>query len=222
FKNDPTKSQNWHYNAEDDYYIDHLGVRVSFYRYSKRTDKHGFKRDFKIYRADKHQLTAQLDSLAKTPSGRQRYMQVNPTWNYYKAQVKATLSSDEGQALYRRRKFDVEPVFGRMKRDFGVRRTHLRGQRSVENDLGLVLMAMNLTKLGKIVAHMRPSLLKNGKNRTTIFEKSKIMVRFSILNVKIKIVYSQPLLLVLNYYKDKNATAQLVQTLINQHLPNPK
>ena len=80
-----------------------------------------------------------------------------------------------------------------MKRDFGVRRTHLRGQRSVENDLGLVLMAMNLTKLGKIVAHMRPLLLKNGKNRTTIFEKSKIMVRFSILNVKIKIVYSQPL-----------------------------
>ena len=149
-------------------------------------------------------------------------MQVNPTWNYYKAQVKATLSSDEGQALYRRRKFDVEPVFGRMKRDFGVRRTHLRGQRSVENDLGLVLMAMNLTKLGKIVAHMRPLLLKNGKNRTTIFEKSKIMVRFSILNVKIKIVYSQPLLLVINYYKDKNATAQLVQTLINQHLPNPK
>ena len=195
FKNDPTKSQNWHYNAEDDYYIDHLGVRFSFYRYSKRTDKHGFKRDFKIYRADKHQLTARLDSLAKTPSGRQRYMQVNPTWNYYKAQVKATLSSDEGQALYRRRKFDVEPVFGRMKRDFGVRRTHLRGQRSVENDLGLVLMAMNLTKLGKIVAHMRPLLLKNGKNRTTIFEKSKIMVRFSILNVKIKIVYSQPLCL---------------------------
>ncbi|WP_414467212.1 transposase, partial [Limosilactobacillus reuteri] len=42
-------------------------------------------------------------------------------WNYYKAKVKATLSSDEGKAIYRRRKFDVEPVFGHMKRDFGIR-----------------------------------------------------------------------------------------------------
>lgn len=74
------------------------------------------ERDFKLYRADKHQLSEQLDELAKTPSGRQRYMQVNPTWNYYKAKVKATLSSDEGKAIYRRRKFDVEPVFGHMKR----------------------------------------------------------------------------------------------------------
>ncbi len=35
FKNDPTNPQNWQYNAEDDYYIDHLGVRFSFYRYSE-------------------------------------------------------------------------------------------------------------------------------------------------------------------------------------------
>src|SRR5699024_8401184 len=119
------------------------------------------------------------------------------------------------------RKFDVEPVFGRMKRDFGVRRTHLRGQRSVENDLGLVLMAMNLTKLGKIVAHMRPLLLKNGKNRTTIFEKSKIMVRFSILNVKIKIVYSQPLFshsLVHSLSAFVRGFAKLI--IFSQYLPN--
>ena len=67
----PTRSQNWEYNAND-YYIDHQGVRFSFYRYSKSTDKYGFKRDFKIYRADKHQLSIKLDELAKTPSGRQR------------------------------------------------------------------------------------------------------------------------------------------------------
>ncbi|MEY8442650.1 transposase, partial [Lactobacillaceae bacterium 24-114] len=117
--------------------MDHLGVRFSFYRYSKRTDKYGFKRDLKLYRADKHQLSEELDQLAKTPSKRQRYIQINPTWNYYKAKLKETLSSNEGKAIYRRRKFDVEPVFGRMKRDFGVRRTHLRGQQAVENDVGL-------------------------------------------------------------------------------------
>ncbi|AWD62247.1 transposase [Limosilactobacillus reuteri] len=86
-------------------------------------------------------------------------MQVNPTWNYYKAKVKATLSSDEGKAIYRRRKYDVEPVFGHMKRD----RTHLRGQRAVENDTGLTLMAMNLTKLGKLIAQAGTKLIEKGK-----------------------------------------------------------
>ena len=193
YKTDPTKSQNWQYNAEDDYYIDHLGVRFSFYRYSRRIDKYGFKRDFKLYRADKHQLSVQLDQLAKTPSGRQRYMQVNPTWNYYKAKVKATLSSDEGKAIYRRRKYDVEPVFGHMKRDFGVRRTHLRGQRAVENDTGLTLMAMNLTKLGKLIAQAGTKLIEKGKIRTIISGKSKIMVRILIFRERNLIVNSQPL-----------------------------
>lgn len=179
FQNDPTKPQNWQYHAADDYYVDHLGVRFSFYRYSKRTDKYGFERNFKLYQADKHQLTSQLDQLAKTPSGRQRYIQVNPTWNYYKAKVKESLSSDEGRAIYRRRKFDVEPVFGRMKRDFGVRRTHLRGQQAVENDLGLLLMAMNLTKLGRILTRSGLIQLKKGKIRITNFENQKSWFGFS-------------------------------------------
>ena len=117
-------------------------IKLSFNRYNTRKDKYGFKRNLKIYQANKIQLSSKLDKLAKTPSGRQWQIQVNQTWNYYKE----NLSSDEGQAIYRRRKYDVEPVFGRMKRNFGVRRTHLRGQKSVENDIGLVLMSMNLVK----------------------------------------------------------------------------
>ncbi|WLR79430.1 IS1182 family transposase [Limosilactobacillus reuteri] len=192
FKNDPTKSQNWQYNVEDDYYIDHLGVRFSFYRYSKRTDKYGFKRDLKLYRADKHQLSEELDQLAKTPSKRQRYIQINPTWNYYKAKVKETLSSDEGKSIYRRRKFDVEPVFGRMKRDFGVRRTHLRGQQAVENDVGLTLMALNLTKLGKTINQLSPFLVNNQKCELQFLIKSKIIVRIFLVRSQKIIVNSQP------------------------------
>lgn len=121
-------------------------IKLSFNHYNTRKDKYGFKRNLKIYQANKIQLSSKLDKLTKTPSGRQRQIQVNQTWNYYKEKIKENLSSDEGQAIYRRRKYDVEPVFGRMKRDFGVRRTHLRGQKSVENDIGLVLMSINLVK----------------------------------------------------------------------------
>nr|WP_324255802.1 hypothetical protein [Limosilactobacillus reuteri] len=49
--------------------------------------------------------------------------------------------------MYRRQKFNVEPV-----RDFGVRRNHLRGQRAVENDIVLALIALNLTKFGQSIS----------------------------------------------------------------------
>ena len=169
FKNDPTRPQNWEYNEADDYYIDHLGVRFSFYRYSTRKDAYGFKRDIKIYQADKVQVSPELDELARTPKGHQRQIQVNQTWNYYKERIKENLSSGEGHDIYRRRKYDVEPVFGHMKRDFGVRRTHLRGQKAVENDIGLVLMTMNLEKLGKMVTQLSFVNLKNRKIRLLIW-----------------------------------------------------
>lgn len=181
FKNDISKPQNWPYNEEDDYYIDHLGVRFSFYRYSTRKDKYGFKRDLKIYQADKIQLSSELDELAKTSSGRQRQIQVNQTWNYYKGKIKENLSSDEGQSVYRRRKYDVEPVFGRMKRDFGVRRTHLRGQKPVENDIGLVLISMNLVKLGKMIAQFSAKYIENIKIRLQILNNSKFWSRIIFL-----------------------------------------
>ncbi len=123
----------------------------------------------KIYQADKVQVSPELDELARTPKGHQRQIQVNQTWNYYKERIKENLSSGEGHDIYRRRKYDVEPVFGHMKRDFGVRRTHLRGQKAVENDIGLVLMTMNLEKLGKMVTQLSFVNLKNRKIRLLIW-----------------------------------------------------
>lgn len=158
FKNDPTKIHNWKYNAADDYYTDHLGVKFSFKRYSIRHDKYGYERKFKIYEADKTQETTTLDELAKTPKGRQRQVAYNPTWDYFKNYVKDLLSSDMGSAIYSHRKYDVEPMFGRMKSIFGVRRTHLRGKQPVENELGILLMTMNLTKLAGILTKATTNL----------------------------------------------------------------
>lgn len=62
-----------------------------------------------------------------------------------------------------------------MKRDFGVRRTHLRGQKSVENDIGLVLMSMNLVKLGKMIAQFSAKYIENIKIRLQNFELFKIL-----------------------------------------------
>lgn len=46
-----------------------------------------------------------------------------------------------------------------------MRRTHLRGQKSVENDIGLILMSMNLVKLGKMIAQFSAKYIENIKKK---------------------------------------------------------
>lgn len=126
-------------------------MQFSFSHYSQRTDKNGFTRDFKVYKADRAQATPELDALVLTKSGNQRTMSVNPVWESYKDQARETLASESGSQKYAPRKIDVQTVFGCMKRNFGVRRTHVRGKDGVRNDLGILLMTMNLMKLAQMI-----------------------------------------------------------------------
>ena len=183
FKNDPTRRENWHYDEELDCYVDHHGVQFSFSRYVQRTDKNGFTRDFKLYKADKAQETPELDLLALTEKGNQRTTSVNPVWESFKAQAKETLASESGSQKYAQRKIDVETVFGRMKRNFGVRRTHVRGENGVRNDLGILLMTMNLMKLAEMIRRgavkMRENTSKNSmhkNNQRTLLVLSSLVV----------------------------------------------
>lgn len=62
------------------------------------------------------------------------------------------MTSEEGSRIYAKRKTDVEPVFGRLKSVFGVRRVHVRGRQAVQTEIGFLFMSMNLTKLAKNLA----------------------------------------------------------------------
>ncbi len=57
---------NWHYNAEDDYYIDPNNVRCNFKRYAYRHDTYGYKRNFKVYEAEKFDENREEDPNALT------------------------------------------------------------------------------------------------------------------------------------------------------------
>lgn len=54
YKNSPNNSCNWNYLEETDQFMKPDGVIYSFKSYARRCDKYGFKRDFKIYEADKN------------------------------------------------------------------------------------------------------------------------------------------------------------------------
>ena len=61
--------------------------------------------------------------------------------------MRAKLRSPAGQAAYARRKAIVEPVFGVLKQQRGIRQFRTRGLNNVANEFTLALLAFNITRL---------------------------------------------------------------------------
>lgn len=65
----------------------------------------------------------------------------------YKFIQRLRLQSKEGKEMMKRRREDIEPVIGNIKRNMGFRRFNLRGKNKCEVELGLVSLAHNLKKI---------------------------------------------------------------------------
>ena len=61
--------------------------------------------------------------------------------------MRAKLRSPAGQAAYARRKAIVEPVFGVLKQQRGIRQFRTRGLHQVANEFTLATLAFNITRL---------------------------------------------------------------------------
>ena len=89
----------------------------------------------------------------------------------YKARMRIRLQSDHGQAMLRRRRQDVEPTFGDLKRNMEFRRFNLRGRLKCELELGLASMAHNLKKMKSWIK----KAIQWDDGRTTIQELGTIL-----------------------------------------------
>ncbi|WP_419580070.1 transposase, partial [Streptococcus suis] len=94
-----------------------------------------------------------------------------------------------GARIYAKRKVDVEPVFGRMKGVFGVRRVHVRGQKVVETEIGFLLMSMNLTKLAKKLVQESRNRKKNTDSSAGFHLKQ---LNLSVYFFSYWLVFAQP------------------------------
>jgi len=65
-------------------------------------------------------------------------------------QMRQRLKSPEGRAIYQRRKAIIEPVFGVLKEQRGLRRFRCRGLPRVAVEMALAATAYNLTRLWKV------------------------------------------------------------------------
>ncbi|MCO4356290.1 transposase [Staphylococcus agnetis] len=52
-------------------------------------------------------------------------------------------------AIYKKRKIDVESAFGNLKANFGYKKLSVRIQSKVECEIGIALMAINIRKLAR-------------------------------------------------------------------------
>jgi len=77
-------------------------------------------------------------------------------------EVRERLSTKDGDKLYRRRKCDVEPVFGQIKYNRGFNRFLLRGLSKTTVEWGLVSIAHNLIKWAN---RLQPKV-ENAENNT--------------------------------------------------------
>lgn len=88
----------------------------------------------------------------------------NIPYEKLKLKMMRFLNSEKGQRLLKRRKYDIEPVFGDIKHNMGFRRLLLRGLPKARVEVGLMAIAHNLKKmktyeeLKKIPAHLRQHL----------------------------------------------------------------
>jgi transposase len=137
---------NWEYNEEEDAYLCPNARKVKFSYHSKRTDRYGFTREFKVYECEDCSACPPRDLCTKAKPGNNRKVYINEKWESQKEYVRTKLSDEKTGEIYGKRKIDVEPVFGFLKANLGFTRFSVRGKQKVTNELAFALMAVNLRK----------------------------------------------------------------------------
>src|SRR5690625_3260825 len=157
FKNDPYQVANWEYNQNKNIYIYHNGQtihfsnrqnrqKIYFSHLSNRTDKYGFRRNYKVYES-KDCSGCLLRAYCTRNKENNRRIYYNEKWEKQKAFIRNILSNETTRKIYGKRKIDVEPVFGFLKANLGFARFSVRSKQKVVQELGFAFMAVNLRKL---------------------------------------------------------------------------
>ncbi len=194
YKKDRFNTANWDYNEEHDYYVCPNGQKLTFQYHSHRTDRYGFKRKLKVYQSENCDGCPLRTFCTKAKEGNNRKLYVNETWEKQKEYIRAKLSEEETGEIYKKRKIDVEPVFGFLKANLSFSRFSVRGKSKVENELGFALMAVNLRKY---TAMSNKDDYKPVANRSKKRTESKFSLIQSVFSYR-RLVLSQPLFLLVS------------------------
>jgi hypothetical protein len=134
-----------HYNKQEDYYVCPMGQHMQYIGQRLRKTATGFEQNISRYRAENCEGCPLRGACHKSKGN--RVLEVNHKLNDLKALARENLNSEYGDKLRRKRKTDVEPVFGNIKQNMQFRRFMLRGIKKVAIEMGLLSLAHNFKKI---------------------------------------------------------------------------
>ena len=145
-KRNPFNSNYWPYDEFTDTIQCPAGHSLSRQREYQPKAATGKLQQLTVYRASQCEGCPLRKACFKAPGNRE--VEVNHRLNGYRTKAHDLLTSEEGIRRCKRRCCEVETVFGQVKRNKGFTRLLLRSKAKVEVELGLILMAHNLSKIG--------------------------------------------------------------------------
>ncbi len=159
YKPNPFHHDNFHYNAEEDYYVCPMGQHMTRIGTSHSKTAGGYRSENARYRAQNCK-GCPLRCLCYKAKGDRRTIEVNHRLNEYKRKARELLTSEEGLRHRGRRCIEPEAVFGQMKFNMAYRRFRHFGKDKVTMDFAFFAIAFNIKKMCSKTAKQT----KNGGN----------------------------------------------------------
>lgn len=155
----PFHHDNFHYNAEEDYYVCPMGQHMTRIGTSHSRTTGGYRSESARYRAQNCN-GCPLRCLCYKSKGDKRIIEVNHRLNEYRRKARELLTSEEGIRHRGRRCIEPEAVFGQMKFNMAYRRFRHFGKDKVSMDFAFFAIAFNIKKMCSKIAKQA----KNGGN----------------------------------------------------------
>lgn len=159
YKPNPFHHANFHYNAEEDYYVCPMGQHMTRVGTSHSKTASGYRSENARYRAQNCN-GCPLRCLCYKARSDRRTIEVNHRLNEYKRKARELLTSEEGLRHRGRRCIEPEAVFGQMKFNMAYRRFRHFGKDKVTMDFAFFAIAFNIKKMCSKIAKQT----KNGEN----------------------------------------------------------
>lgn len=159
YKPNPFHHENFHYNADEDYYVCPMGQHMRRIGTARSKTASGYRSESARYRAQNCK-GCPLRCLCYKAKGDQRIIEVNHRLNEYKRKARELLTSEEGLKHRGRRCIEPEAVFGQMKFNMAYRRFRHFGKDKVSMDFAFFAIAFNIKKMCSKIAKQT----KNGGN----------------------------------------------------------
>ena len=155
FKNDPFRTENLHYNAEQDYYVCPMGQHMTRVGTRHSRTSSGYVAELAVYRAQRCDGCPLRGSCHKRRHGN-RQIEANHRLNGYKRRARERLTSEKGLEHRSKRPIEPEAVFGQMKFNMAYRRFRHFGKDKVTMDFAFFAIAFNIKKwAAKTAKHTR-------------------------------------------------------------------